>query len=36
MMGDQNDKQRCCFWWFMEAREWGGMKSWKPLFNELC
>ena len=23
--GDQNDKQRSCFWWFMEVGEWGGM-----------
>jgi hypothetical protein len=25
--GDQNDKQRSNFWWFMEAGEWGGMIS---------
>ena len=25
MMGDQNDKQRRCFWSFMEAGERGGM-----------
>jgi hypothetical protein len=23
--GDQNDKQRSCFWWFMEVGERGGM-----------
>ncbi|BCW44968.1 hypothetical protein StoSoilB5_21520 [Arthrobacter sp. StoSoilB5] len=23
--GNQNDKQRSCFWWFMKAGEWGGM-----------
>jgi len=23
--GDQNDKQRSCFWSFMEVGEWGGM-----------
>lgn len=23
--GDQNDLQLSCFWWFMEAEEWGGM-----------
>lgn len=22
--GDQNDRQRSCFWWFMEVGEWGG------------
>jgi hypothetical protein len=25
--GDQNDKQRSCFWRFMELGEWGGMIS---------
>jgi hypothetical protein len=25
MVGDQNDKQRSCFWWFIEAGEWGSM-----------
>ena len=23
--GNQNDKQRSCFWWFMEVGERGGM-----------
>lgn len=23
--GDQNDKQRSCFWWFMEVGDWGSM-----------
>jgi hypothetical protein len=27
MMDDQNDKQRSCFWWFMEVGESGGMRQ---------